>query len=272
MTALPDRSPRWSVTRELRRGRVLPGAWKLRRHLGAGSDVACLRALGIELSQAEVNDLLGELQAAPELAEALASPAAAAFLGSDVPTVEQRLDMSGRGRARALFLYVAVRARKPGVVIETGCFSGWDSAVLLTALDRNGHGALTTIDLPPQDVPLGSEMPDLARGLSPGSLVPDRLQGRWKLRLGDVRVELPPVLEALGAVELFFHDSDHSYSNTIWELSAAWRYMTPGGVLVADDVSWNTAIWDFARGVGVPVALRRGSPNVAAIAFRGART
>lgn len=267
-----DRIPRWSVSAELRRGSVLPVAWKLRRRLGHRSDVGCMKALGVVLSQPEIDDLLIELVEAPELAVAIGSDAAAKYWGTTVPTVREVLALDGHGRGRALFLYVLVRAVRPSVLIETGCFSGWDSTVLLTALQRNGHGSLTTIDLPPQAVSLGSEMPSLKGGLEPGFLVPDELRSRWELRVADVREELPGLLRTIGEVDLFFHDSDHSYTHVLWELTSAWQYLGRSGVIVVDDVSWNTAVWEFARGVGAPVALRRGSPNIAALATGGGRS
>lgn len=270
MTALLDRAPRWRAGTELARGRMKPAAWKLRRRFAHRTDEKCLCALGIELAQAEIDTLLAELREAPELAAALRRPAAGSFWGASVPTLDEQLALSGAGRARALFLYVAVRARRPTTVVETGCYSGWDSAVILTALERNGHGSLLTIDLPPQRLPLGHQMPPLPESLEPGALVVDELRGRWDLRLADVRAELPRALAEVGELDLFFHDSDHSYSNTIWELSSAWSRLSPSGWLVVDDVSWNTAAWDFARGIGVPVSMRRGAANVAALSPAGA--
>jgi predicted O-methyltransferase YrrM len=259
-----DRRPRWSVTDALSRGDIGLATWKLRRRFGRSSDVACLEAIGVTLSQAEIDAHLEELAAAPELAAALKRP------GAPTRDVAEMLKLEGSGRARALFLYVAVRALRPAVVVETGCFSGWDSTVILTALRRNSFGRLVTIDLPPQDVPLGSEMPTMPADLAPGFLVPASLRTDWDLRVADARVELPRVLAEVERVDVFFHDSDHSYSHVVWELASAWLHAPSGGVLVADDVSWNTAMPDFARGVGARLSMRRGSPNVAALARTGA--
>jgi predicted O-methyltransferase YrrM len=259
-----DRRPRWSVKDALARGDVGLAAWKLKRRLGASNDVTCLEAVGVALSQPEIDAYLAELATAPELVAALEQP------GAQAASVADMLKLETTGRARALFLYVAVRALRPSVVVETGCFSGWDSTVILTALHRNGAGKLVTIDLPPQDVPLGSEMPAMRAGLAPGFLVPPSLRESWDLRIADVRLELPRVLAELQSVDVFFHDSDHSYSHVVWELASAWLHAPTGGLLVADDVSWNTAVPDFARGVGARVSMRRGSPNVAALARLGA--
>jgi methyltransferase family protein len=109
--------------------------------------------------------------------------------------------------------------------------------------------------------PGGALPPDL----SPGFLVPDSLRSRWSLIIGDARHELAPLLERLGEVGLFFHDSHHSYSHMMWEFATVWPYLGRPGLLVSDDISWNTAYWDFASGVGGKLVIHRGSPNVGAL-------
>src|SRR5205085_9625877 len=49
---------------------------------------------------------------------------------------------------QAGILYALIRARRPSVIIETGVCNGVSSAVILTALERNQHGHLYSIDLP----------------------------------------------------------------------------------------------------------------------------
>jgi predicted O-methyltransferase YrrM len=80
-------------------------------------------------------------------------------------------------------------------------------------------------------------------GKQPGWMVPAELRERWQLVLGRSQEELPPLLERVGGIDFFMHDSEHSYECMSFEFEAAWAALRPGGALVADDVTVNSA-WD----------------------------
>jgi len=135
-------------------------------------------------------------------------------------------------------LYVIVRAAKPKVMIETGVSSGISSAHILRALAANGAGTLHSIDLP--NVQEGSTLP---QGRSSGWLVPDELRGRWRLHLGESREILPALLDMLDRVDIFLHDSDHSYEGMSREFGQVLPRLPRGGLLLSDDVHLHGA-WD----------------------------
>ena len=135
-------------------------------------------------------------------------------------------------------LYVVVRAARPRVIVETGVASGLSSAHILRALAANGTGTLYSIDLP--NVQEGSVLP---QGRTPGWIVPDSMRGSWRLHLGDARSLLPELLTALGRVDLFLHDSDHSYEHMAFEFAQALPRLADGGLLMSDDVHLHAA-WD----------------------------
>jgi len=137
-------------------------------------------------------------------------------------------------------LYAVVRAAKPDVILETGVASGMSSAHILRALAANGSGVLHSIDLP--NVQQGSVLPD---GRTSGWIVPESLRARWSLHIGDTRELLPKLLEALGEVDLFLHDSDHSYENMSFEFEQAYPKVAAGGLLMADDSHLHRAWDDF---------------------------
>jgi hypothetical protein len=122
-------------------------------------------------------------------------------------------------------LYLLVRAARPRCVVETGVLYGAASSHLLAALKRNGEGELHSIELttvagePPLDF-----------------LVPTDLRDGWNLIMGDSRRELPAVLARQGAVDLFHHDSLHTFEHMTWEFDVALRHLTAGGILSSDDV------------------------------------
>lgn len=143
-------------------------------------------------------------------------------------------------------LYVVVRALKPRVIVETGVASGLSSAHILRALAANGTGTLHSIDLP--NVQAGSVLP---AGLLPGWLVPDSLRGPWRRHIGDARELLPHLLAALTQVDLFLHDSDHSYENMSFEFAQAFPKLASGGLLMSDDTHLHTAWDDFCARHGL---------------------
>lgn len=164
-------------------------------------------------------------------------------------------------------LYAVTRALGARSVVETGTANGVSSTFLLAALERNGGGRLVSIDLPFGDAGDGALRPFIAGtaidtydsspvppGKEAGWIVPEALRGRWDLRLGDARDLLPAALTELGTIDLFFHDSLHSEEHMLFELSEAWPYLRPGGVVVADDIFQrkHDALLRFAHGVGRP--------------------
>jgi predicted O-methyltransferase YrrM len=250
-------------------------AWKLLRHATGVGDVTCLRRLlppQLGVDRQRIEELLEELLDSQELLDSLESNGR---LRSSLPeslTGRDRLlahvNLDGTGRGRALLLYAAVRLARPSVIIETGCFTGWDSAVLLQALQRNGHGQLYTIDLPAEEGRFSQVGPNsgLPADLPIGFLVPPAFKDRWTLIVGDVREELGTLLERLPTIDLFYHDSDHSYGHMLWELTSVWPHLAPGGLVIADDIAWSTAFWEFARRLGRYPVIHRKTPNVGALA------
>ena len=71
------------------------------------------------------------------------------------------------------------------------------------------------------------------------------------------------MVERVDAVDLFYHDSDYTYDHMMFEFDAAKRKLTPGGLIVGDDVSWNASVWDFADRHGVPSYNFKGTVGVA---------
>jgi predicted O-methyltransferase YrrM len=167
--------------------------------------------------------------------------------------------ITGRdGYDEGLRLYRLLRDVRPRVAVETGVCNGVSTAFLLLALEDNGEGELHSIDLPEVageeykqgtfwDGKGGAVIPP---GKEPGWMVPPELRDRWDLVLGRSQEELPPLVERLGSIDFFMHDSEHSYECMSFEFRAAWGALREGGVLVADDVNVNTAWDEFVREVG----------------------
>lgn len=146
-------------------------------------------------------------------------------------------------------LYCVTRAMLPDVVVETGVAAGSSSAFILKALHDNQKGKLYSIDLPPIPEENGNVPGDmnwiLPDGVEPGAAVPPSLRYRWELIISPSQTALPPLLQRLGQIDIFLHDSEHSYEHMMWEYETAWPYIKTQGILLSDDVSRNTAMIDF---------------------------
>jgi hypothetical protein len=145
------------------------------------------------------------------------------------------------GPALAFASYCLARHLRPERAVETGVARGVTTRFILEALDRNGSGALWSIDLPPL----------LESGLHEeiAIAVPEEKRGRWTLCRGSSRQQLPGTLERLGSIGLFVHDSLHTGRNLRFELERAWPALDAGGAAVVDDVDYNPALRRFLREV-----------------------
>ncbi len=182
----------------------------------------------------------------------------------------QQLDdaiVKARGR-RASFqgwvelLYVVTRLLRPRVVVETGVFDGLSSSFILQALKDNGAGSLISIDLPARETIQGSTQrmreSTLPSNCGPGWVIPNCLRERHEMLLGDSHVLLPAVLEAQGEVDMFLHDSLHTFEHQWFEYSAAWPRLSSGGLLLSDDIFWNAAFHRFCTKLGRPYMIFEG--------------
>jgi hypothetical protein len=132
--------------------------------------------------------------------------------------------------ARRSGWYAIVRAAQPDHVIETGTHLGLGSCVIAAALLRNGHGHLTTIDIDPEAGYLIGE---------PWASVIDR-------RTGD-SIE---VLDALRDVDIFLHDSLHTYDYESKEFAAVEPNLRADAIILSDNAHESSALSDWAERTG----------------------
>jgi hypothetical protein len=136
-------------------------------------------------------------------------------------------------------VWCMTRHLRPRHVVETGVARGLSSRFILEALERNGGGHLWSIDLPQLLEPELNEQVAVA--------VDRRLRHRWSYIQGSSRRRLPKLLDSLGQIELFVHDSRHTEYNVRFELAQAWSRLEPGGIAVADDIDVNWGFRSFTR-------------------------
>jgi predicted O-methyltransferase YrrM len=172
----------------------------------------------------------------------------------------------------ALFLYWLVRRVKPKTIVQIGVCNGLSSAFMMLALTMNGpEGRLHAIDVPQvfnaqdpnwtvKNKVYGEVIP---AGRFSGWMVPDACRDRFEVWSGDAEELLPKLIDKLDGINLFYHDSDHTYNHMMFEFREAARTLKPGGLIVADNISWNASLWDFADEQGVPSYNFKGEIGVA---------
>jgi predicted O-methyltransferase YrrM len=148
----------------------------------------------------------------------------------------QRRDAYGSqglmGSFDCAMLYALTCWQRPAVVVESGGFVGMSSAFILKALvdqelnsaklysiewsEDCDQGALIPDELRPQFVPLRGKVEDFAKS--------DRLPS---------------------SIDMFLHDSSHSYRHMLWEFREFWPRLPDRGLLVSHDVNLNAAFPEF---------------------------
>ena len=119
---------------------------------------------------------------------------------------------------------------------------GLTSAWILKALNDNNQGKLISIDLPRR---LWNEyFPDQEMGPNfeaeldigdnnPGWIIPEDLLNDWELHIGPSNKHLESLLDH-NSVDLFIHDSDHSYEIMSYECLTAFEKI-PDAMFVIDN-------------------------------------
>jgi Methyltransferase domain len=171
-------------------------------------------------------------------AEALYAEIMEMFRSRGLP--EKYADWCDGGRGFTIAAWCLTRHLRPQTVVETGVARGVTSRFVLDALEQNGDGHLSSVDLPSTDPRFHSQI---------GIAVPERHRDRWTLVSGSSRQQLPGLLTGLGEIDLFVHDSLHTGSNTRFELHQSWEVLRPGGAMLVDDVYQSLAFSQFVADV-----------------------
>jgi predicted O-methyltransferase YrrM len=151
------------------------------------------------------------------------------------------------------FFYMVVRFSKPRIIVETGVFDGQSSSVILLALKYNDdNGKLISIDLPANKAIEGSTVKmvesELPSNCKPGWVIPDYLRDNHRLIFGDAKELLPRLLsEEYPQIDIFFHDSLHTFEHQCFEYSTAWPCLRESGIMLSDDIFWSSAFHKFCK-------------------------
>lgn len=156
-------------------------------------------------------------------------------------------------------LFALVRLTRPRSLVESGVASGVSSTFLLLGIKANSEGVLHSIDLPVvRRRGRGNESWAIPPGKSSGWAVPAKLRDKWDLREGRSEDVLRPLLEEIGAVDLYCHDSPIDLEHFEFEMKSIRKHLKPGSLVVADNTD-RRVFDETARSVGAEASYRRQS-------------
>lgn len=140
------------------------------------------------------------------------------------------------GEEFGCFLYAFILKMKPKCVVETGVANGLTTNLIMAALETYG-GELHSFDVNPdcQSVYSG--------------------YGRWKFHLLNrgYKKQIKETTNLLPKIDLWIHDSDHSYSWQSFEYALAMnRLQDSKGFLISDDIDCTTAFGKSLKSWNLP--------------------
>lgn len=118
-----------------------------------------------------------------------------------------------------------IRENRIGLMVETGVESGYSTEHFLVAMDENRHGQLISCDPAPSKF---------------YNLYPIE-HSRFTLMREKSFDALPKIYSKHGMIDLFLHDSDHSWECQTWEYEWAWKHVRSGGIIASDDIGWGVS-------------------------------
>ena len=161
------------------------------------------------------------------------------IIGDDVAVTLSRIaDVAGNVTPTELMIIAAfVRQRQPGVCFEIGTFDGRTTENM--AANQSADGKCYTLDLPPEGadkaaLPLASgDKTYIDKPVSGARISAQTKSGKIIQLYGDSGTfDFSPYH---GQVDLMFVDGAHSYEYVRSDTEAAWKMVTPGGLVLWHD-------------------------------------
>lgn len=152
---------------------------------------------------------------------------------SEVQAIER--ESQGVHPEEAAVLFLIARAAKPQFMLETGTFKGYSTQQIARALQLNGSGRLVTVDL----------------ATHTGEMVAAELMPWVTFHRGLASRDFAQTLTDNDSIDVFFHDSLHTFLNTLGELTWFAPHYASDALIVCHD-----AKMDFMDDFGVGKAVR----------------
>jgi predicted O-methyltransferase YrrM len=133
---------------------------------------------------------------------------------------------SSRSRMGRLLSSI-VRIMRPITCLEVGTAYGISSLYILFALDHNQEGGrLITLEGIESTFKLARET------------LTEKFKDKVICKQGMTQDKLADLVGSLKNIDFMFHDAGHSYKDYVEDFSTAEPYLSPGAVLLFDDIRW----------------------------------
>ena len=119
-----------------------------------------------------------------------------------------------------------IRVEKPEVMIETGVESGYSTEHFLVAMDDAKVGHLYSCDPRPS-------------GFYDGNPI---VHPRFTFIREASYTACDKIFKEAGRLDMFLHDSDHSWECQTFEYEWGWNHIRGGGIIASDDTKWGMII------------------------------
>lgn len=153
-------------------------------------------------------------------------------LASHVRAADAQTAAGGARFGRRCAWYAILRISQPDLVVEAGTHHGLGSLAIAAALIRNGRGRLVTIDTNPACGRLVRAFDEVV-----------------SIRIG-ASLDIIPTLAGARPVDVFIHDSLHSYDYEAAELAAVEPLLSSDAVILSDNAHNTRALSDWAQDTG----------------------
>ena len=129
-----------------------------------------------------------------------------------------------------------IRLLKPKKIIEFGVANGWSSLSILLGIKKNTLGKLVSIDMPYYFAGAKKNI---------GDLIEKKKFPEWELLVG-------PQINFINKIayqnyDFCHYDSDKSYQGRMFIYRKIWKILKKKGIFLSDDISDNTAFFDFCE-------------------------
>lgn len=119
-----------------------------------------------------------------------------------------------------------IRQECPAIMIESGVESGYSTEHFLTAMDSVHAGHLFSCDPAPS-------------GFYEANPI---IHPRFTFIKRRSQEALDEIFNETRRVDLFLHDSDHSWECQTFEYEWAWNHVRSGGIIASDDTGWGMIV------------------------------
>lgn len=141
------------------------------------------------------------------------------------------------GEKSSFVIYCIIRKMKPKIVVESGVANGVSTFFILNAIIKNGVGKLYSIDI---NENVGALLSDYERKIWNLIIV------KPKRKCLDKTIK-KIIMENNMYIDIFLHDSNHTYRWQKFEYHFVFPYIAKNGFLISDDIDYSYAFLDFIK-------------------------